>query len=312
MDYFGECDAFVEVNYLGKTIKTSTVTQSNEQVFWGQEIWLPIQAPLVSSRIVMSIFDYDSTSGNDIIGSMSFQIDKILNRERKTKKFPWMWKDIYGAPINVKGKHTDEMNRVPEMASQWKGRIFMQVCLKKSEKPEMKVETINENILNKAKNKIEYSTFEIKAEVFQGICLPKGKLKVKIKIGECEIITGKPKKAVNGFCFWNERFEEKVMEWPYENIEALPDVIVYVMDGNDPICYYRAKASEFADPNAEMKWVALINDKSVGEVKEAFKAGMLAFKLSIHDQTQNGDVDWDFVPAWTEHSPDNPDKYPVR
>lgn len=84
------------------------------------------------------------------------------------------------------------------------------------------------------------------------------------------------------------------------------------MDGDSPVCYYRAKAKEFSNPNAEMKWVALINDKSVNKVSEAHKAGMISFRLSIHDQTNYGDVDWDFVPAWTNILPDEPYKYPIR
>jgi hypothetical protein len=125
MDTFGTCDAFVKVNYLGKTIKTSVVTQTNDEVFWGQEIWIPVQAPLMSSRIVMSVFDSDTTS-DDIIGSMSFELNKILDR-CDTDDCKWKWKDIYGAAPDVGGKHTDLMNSFPEYASHWRGRILMQV-----------------------------------------------------------------------------------------------------------------------------------------------------------------------------------------
>lgn len=61
-----------------------------------------------------------------------------------------------------------------------------------------------------------------------------------------------------------------------------------------------------------MKWVALTNDKALGEVSESYKAGMISFRLSIHDQTNNGDVDWDFVPAWSMDLSDDPDQYPIR
>lgn len=92
----------------------------------------------------------------------------------------------------------------------------------------------------------------------------------------------------------------------------MADVVVYLMDDDKPICYYRAKASEFAEPNADMKWVALINDKSMGKIQESYKAGMISFRLSIHDQTNFGDVDWDFVPAWTNNLPEEPFQYPIR
>lgn len=127
MDTFGTCDAFVKVNYLGKTIKTSVVQQKNDQVFWGQEIWIPVHAPLVSSRLVMSVFDYDAVDKDDIVGSMCFELQEILRRANETNEFPWLWKDIYGAAPGVTGEHTDKMNTIPEYASHWRGRILMQV-----------------------------------------------------------------------------------------------------------------------------------------------------------------------------------------
>ena len=205
------------------------------------------------------------------------------------------------------------MNKIPEIASHWRGRILIQVACEKTENPEMKLRRVSENVIEEAKEKFTNWKYEIKAEISQGICLPGNeKYRVKIKIGELELKTGKPKKYKNGFCFWNTRFDEKIFECPYRSLENMADVIVYLMDDDDPICYYRAKATEFANPNAEMKWVALTNDKSVDKVSKYYKAGMISFRLSIHDQTNNGDVDWDFVPAWTNILPDEPNQYPIR
>lgn len=151
MDTFGTIDAFVKVDYLGKSIKTSVVTQKNDQLYWSQEIWLPVQAPLVSSRIVLSLLDEDTTT-NELVGSMSFQIHKIIKLAKQGKEFPWFWKDIYGSAPNVSGKHTDEMNTVPEIASHWKGRILMQVTAEKTDKPEMKLKNVEDDIMKKAAN----------------------------------------------------------------------------------------------------------------------------------------------------------------
>jgi hypothetical protein len=56
----------------------------------------------------------------------------------------------------------------------------------------------------------------------------------------------------------------------------------------------------------------MINDKSVGTVSKAYKAGMISFRLSIHHQTNFGDVDWNYVPAWSHELSDEPDAYPIR
>lgn len=61
-----------------------------------------------------------------------------------------------------------------------------------------------------------------------------------------------------------------------------------------------------------MVWVPLINDKSVGKITESYKAGMISFRLTIHDQTRRGDVDWSYVPAWSNNIADEPLKYPIR
>jgi hypothetical protein len=141
MDTFGTCDAFVKINYLGKSIKTSVVTQKNDEAYWSQEIWLPIQAPLVSGRIAMSVYDRDTTV-DDLVGSMSFDVQQIIKDSKGGK--PWFWKDIYGAASGVSGSDTDKMNCVPEIASHWKGRILMQVSVRLSDKPEMKIRSVSE------------------------------------------------------------------------------------------------------------------------------------------------------------------------
>lgn len=146
----------------------------------------------------------------------------------------------------------------------------------------------------------------------QGICLPDKKLKVKIKIADFEIITSSPKQYGNGFCYWNTTFDERIWTAPYHDLDDMADVCIYIMDGDNPICYYRCKATEFREPNADLKWVALINDKSVGQVSEAHQAGMLSFRLSINNQNKNGDIDWSYVPAWSYDLSDKPDKYPIR
>ena len=109
MDTYGDCDAFIAVNYLGKKIQTRTVAQKDGQVMWAQEIWLPVQSPLVSSRLIMQVIDYDSSSSNVFIGSMAFELHEILQKSQDTGESSWKWNDIYGPPNGVSGKHTDEM-----------------------------------------------------------------------------------------------------------------------------------------------------------------------------------------------------------
>ena len=61
-----------------------------------------------------------------------------------------------------------------------------------------------------------------------------------------------------------------------------------------------------------MQWVPMINDLALGEVKEAHKAGLVSFKMCVHDQDRNGDIDWEDVPSWSLYPNEKPEKYALR
>jgi len=42
----------------------------------------------------------------------------------------------------------------------------------------------------------------------------------------------------------------------------------------------------------------MINDLSIGKVSDAHKAGIVSFKLSIHDKTRDGPISYNNFDAW--------------
>lgn len=52
------------------------------------------------------------------------------------------------------------------------------------------------------------------------------------------------------------------------------------------------------DPNPQLKWVELTNDLAIGKVSEPHKAGLVSFKLSIHDKTIDGPINYEQFEAW--------------
>ena len=52
----------------------------------------------------------------------------------------------------------------------------------------------------------------------------------------------------------------------------------------------------------------MTNDLSVGEVAEKHMAGMVSFKLSIHNATKDGDFDYTTVKDWAKPPPKRPDE----
>jgi hypothetical protein len=56
---------------------------------------------------------------------------------------------------------------------------------------------------------------------------------------------------------------------PYKTTENVGKVFVYLMDGDDPVCYWKGSILDFFNPDPAVKWFALNNDLAVGKVKEA-------------------------------------------
>lgn len=57
------------------------------------------------------------------------------------------------------------MNENPELASNWKGRILMQVSCEETEKPIVKVCKIDDEIILESKKFLRNRTFEFIAEI---------------------------------------------------------------------------------------------------------------------------------------------------
>jgi len=80
--------------------------------------------PIMTSRLVMKLFDADTVS-DEVAGSMIFNLKDYIDQKGGQPSSQFFWKNIYGSPLGVSGKNTKLMNDNPDMASHWKGRILM-------------------------------------------------------------------------------------------------------------------------------------------------------------------------------------------
>lgn len=53
------------------------------------------------------------------------------------------------------------------------------------------------------------------------------------------------------------------------------------MDEDKPICFYKESIINFMKEDAEYKWIQLLPDRCINQVKDGNKAGLISFKLSI-------------------------------
>ena len=96
MDSFGTIDAYVRLDYLGKTLKTRWVTQRREEdyIIWEQEFQIPLQIPIVSDRVVFKVYDYDRGTADELVASLKFHLSDYIN---KSESF---WANLYGVLIH--------------------------------------------------------------------------------------------------------------------------------------------------------------------------------------------------------------------
>lgn len=61
----------------------------------------------------------------------------------------------------------------------------------------------------------------------------------------------------------------------FSSPKEMDKVFVYLMDGDEAICYWNGKASDFVDPNPKNKWIHLKKERAVGKVEKDYEAGMI-------------------------------------
>lgn len=274
MDTFGTVDAFAKIKFGSVELKTKVVKQEDNLVEWYQELWIPMTMPTVLKKIPIQLYDYDAAKNDSIIGTIFANFRKITGDLKGQK----VWEDVYGAVVGKSGKHSRRMNRDPAYASQWKGRVLVQYDSYMAEKV-----SLQEKNMEKKEPSYPKKTFTIKCEIDQGVALPSDtKYKIKVKIAELELETDRPRVHRGSFCKWNKRFELE-HDFPYPGIHDFPDVFVYLMDGDDPVCFKRFKPKDYRHPNPDMAWHQLQNDLSIGEVEHHYEAGFIMMRVTVQD-----------------------------
>mmetsp|Transcript_108930 Transcript_108930/g.150663 ORF Transcript_108930/g.150663 Transcript_108930/m.150663 type:complete len:285 (+) Transcript_108930:1299-2153(+) len=83
----------------------------------------------------------------------------------------------------------------------------------------------------------------------------------------------------------------------------MENIYIYLMDGGKPICFWKGKPSDFADPNPGYKWLTLKADKSIDKVENDYEAGLISLKLAISHKQRNGAENWSQYDAWKKSPP---------
>ena len=303
-----ECDPFVQFEYFGQKICSKITKNINDVAYWNQIINIPIQMPLVNSRIVLLVKDYDSIGHNDNIGSYEIDINDIIGPVNKYGNYRYI--DIYGASKNKKNKICDLMNTNAEIASSWNGRILLKILYTNTDNPLNTVENMSDNKeINLANNIGRKVLWIFNIKLYCAYYLPKEykKYSLKISIQESSVIFP-IKKTINEFIEW-----KTVQTMQYlsisEDKEMLPDIFFYLMNqDNEPVCFQRIKASNFY-LNAQIMIIKLFPEPCYSKVKSTINSGLLKIKMTLfnHKDEKNKTEMIKFKDGETEEEPSEKD-----
>jgi len=89
---------------------------------------------------------------------------------------------------------------------------------------------------------------------------------------------------------------------------------VYLMDGDEPICFYRESILKYvSNKDAPLEWQSFEPDTAVGKVFEPENAGLFSFRLYIHDITSLGAFNpTSTIPSWKGNPPSRLKPWNVR
>ena len=87
----GSTDAYVQMSYGGKSLKSKYVETKKNKVEWNQEMLIPIELPIKEEKVKFRVYDHDSAI-DDLVCSFELSVREILMQEEKKIR----WIDLYG------------------------------------------------------------------------------------------------------------------------------------------------------------------------------------------------------------------------
>ena len=79
--------------------------------------------------------DHDDIGSDELAGTLQLKTKEIIE-DTHGNNGQFVWHNIYGCPLNQGGSKAKEiMNNDPDFASEWKGRVLLQIIGEATEKP---------------------------------------------------------------------------------------------------------------------------------------------------------------------------------
>jgi len=282
MDFMtGKLDPFIRCEFLEADIK-GDVVKNNRNPQWNQELLLPANIPVVTDKMYLKLYDYDAIGSNELVGTFKFSFKKL----RKGEYNEPFWANCYGAPPDESGSAADRMNRLPQTASCWKGRMLLRMFTAAHKNPLLKCKAVEDKEdLDRVQEILkERNDWDLMAEIYQGVGIIDKKVKIVIQWADKKVETTQ-RESKKGYVPWYQLLDIKGCKFPVphdpkKEVKALPDIFVYLNDGKRNVCFLRLKPSSLVK-GGDSKWFTFNPDMAVGEVAKFWKAGQIRMRLHI-------------------------------
>ena len=269
------CNARVEVKYLGIVKTTQTLKMEGEFIDWNEIIQIPVPQPTISKKV----FFYVKDKKNNIIGSFIINLDDIESKKYEELSCINVYGTLKAADNSKAGMR---MNQSPEICSRWKGRVYLKINLKDCEYPIAGVQPNRDyDFINTLRKGIPRKfLWSLYVKLYSAYFLPKenGSYSIKLAVQE-KSHTFQEQKAIQRNINWN-KCHTFIFESYTKNLEELPDLIIYLMKGDDEICFQRIKVSHFHLLD-DILVIKLFPEPCVNKVEEIYHSGLVKIKIKL-------------------------------
>jgi len=280
-----KCNGFITLKYMGMEINTDVRDMEGDCIYWNQVLAIPVSVPLVSNKLVFTMWDKDYMT-NEIVGTFEISLfDVLANNYNK-----YRYIHLYGAPVGKTGTMTNKMNENSEIGSLWKGRVLMKIDYEKTDNPKTKCMNIpkeKDYILKEVGKLTRPYQWIFNINLYDAFVLPKeqGSYSIKIAIQDQEKTLCQPLQANKR----NIKFDIKTVmqiQTISDNLKDIGDIFIYLIENNENICFQRISAESFFN-NEDILIIKLLPDPSVGIIKESAYSGLVKLKIQMTNKAIN-------------------------
>lgn len=275
-------DPYVKLYLGGTEIKTEVIKKSKKSANFYETLYITMIYPTFIDQMSLSLKDQDGKfQDNEYFGTTTFQILDI-KRGKYAKPF---WAYIYGGHSDVKDKDVkDSMNKFPELASRFKGAIYLSIEM---------IDAINQGNF-KEKIRSEQVVRPPPMSKFK-ICLEMYSVHNIHYIDESENgghyinvdwggkMTTSTKCSLN--CGMLEYYQYMELEESFSctSLDELPDIVISVVRSSKDrhVSYCRLKPKDFASSMLITdKYMMLNIDRAISKLQDD-GAGIIHLKMGV-------------------------------